>query len=106
MTGASIRGVGTYRKGTASYFCKYLVDENQKTYELVQQFSVPYSSVVSGVNYIGNNVTFSSGMDHTYGEYDKQGNMICTYTYAAKRYAYRVIKYDFTDVYYEKETTR
>ena len=43
-------------------------------------------------------------MDHTYGEYDKQGNMICTYTYAAKRYAYRVIKYDFTDVYYEKET--
>lgn len=99
-------GVGTYRKGTASYFCKYLVDENQKTYELVQQFSVPYSSVVSGVNYIGNNITFSSGMDHTYGEYDKQGNMICTYTYAAKRYAYRVIKYDFTDVYYEKETTR
>ena len=97
-------GVGTYRKGTASYFCKYLVDENQKTYELVQQFSVPYSSVVSGVNYIGNNITFSSGMDHTYGEYDKQGNMICTYTYAAKRYAYRVIKYDFTDVYYEKET--
>lgn len=81
-------GVGTYRKGTASYFCKYLVDENQKTYELVQQFSVPYSSVVSGVNYIGNNITFSSGMDHTYGEYDKQGNMICTYTYAAKRYAY------------------
>ena len=99
-------GVGTYRKGTASYFCKYLVDENKKTYELVQQFSVPYSSVVSGVNYIGNNITFSSGMDHTYGEYDKQGNMICTYTYAAKRYAYRVIKYDFTDVYYEKEATR
>lgn len=96
-------GVGTYRKGTASYFCKYLVDEKKKTYEMVQQFAVPYSSVVSGVNYIGNNITFSSGMDHTYGEYDKDGKMICTYTYKASRYAYRVIKYDFTGVYYEKE---
>ena len=96
-------GVGTYRKGTASYFCKYLMDEKKKTYEMVQQFAVPYSSVVSGVNYIGNNITFSSGMDHTYGEYDKDGKMICTYTYKASRYAYRVIKYDFTGVYYEKE---
>ena len=42
-------------------------------------------------------------MDHTYGEYDKDGKMICTYTYKASRYAYRVIKYDFTGVYYEKE---
>ena len=79
------------------------MDEKKKTYEMVQQFAVPYSSVVSGVNYIGNNITFSSGMDHTYGEYDKDGKMICTYTYKASRYAYRVIKYDFTGVYYEKE---
>ena len=93
-------GVGTYRKGSASYFTKFLVDEKKKTYEMVQQFDVPYSSVVSGVNYMEDNITFSSGMDHTYGEYDKEGNMICTYTYKAKRYAYRVIKYDFNDIFY------
>ena len=80
------------------------MDEKKKTYRLVKKFAVPYSSVVSSVQHFDENITFSSGMDHTYGEYDKQGNMICTYTYAAKRYAYRVIKYDFTDVYYEKET--
>lgn len=95
-------GVGTYREGTASYFTKFLVDENKGTYEMVQQFDVPYSSVVSGVNYFGDNITFSSGMDHTYGEYDKDGNMICTYTYEAERYAYRVIKYDFEDIFYVK----
>ncbi len=93
-------GVGTYREGTASYFTKFLVDENKRTYKMVQQFEVPYSSVVSGVNYFGDNITFSSGMDHTYGEYDKDGNMICTYTYQAERYAYRVIKYNFEDIFY------
>lgn len=93
-------GVGTYDEGTASYFTKFLVDEKKRTYKMVQQFSVPYSSVVSGVNYMGNNITFSSGMAHSYGEYDKTGNAICTYTYEAKRYAYRVIKYDFSDIFY------
>ena len=93
-------GVGTYREGTASYFTKFLVDEKKRTYRMVQNFEVPYSSVVSGVNYFGDNITFSSGMDHTYGEYDREGNMICTYTYEAQRYAYRVIKYDFKDIFY------
>lgn len=95
-------GVGTYKEGTASYFTKFLVDENKGTYKMVQQFAVPYSSVVSGVNYFGGNITFSSGMDHTYGEYDKEGKMIRTYTYEAERYAYRVIKYNFEDIFYVK----
>lgn len=94
-------GVGTYREGSASYFTKLLVDEDTRTYKMVQQFEVPYSSVVSGVNYFNGNITFSSGMDHSYGEYDKEGNMICTYTYEAERYAYRVIKYDFKDIFYQ-----
>ena len=95
-------GVGTYRKGEASYYTKFLVDENKRTYKMVQQFDLPYSSVVSGVNHFEGNITFSSGMDHTYGEYDRDGKMICTYEYQAQRYAYRVIKYNFNETYYEK----
>lgn len=93
-------GVGTYRKGTASYFTKFLVDEKERSYKMVQQFEVPYSSVVSGVNYVGNNITFSSGMAHKFGEYDSKGKMIRTFTYQSKRYAYRVMKYDF-DIFYQ-----
>lgn len=96
-------GVGSYTKGEASYYTKYLVDENTRTFSQVQEFAVPYSSVVSGVNQYHGNITFSSGMDHTYGEYDENGNMICTYTYAADKYAYRVIKYDFEGLYYEAQ---
>ena len=89
------KGVGTYRKGSASYYYKYLVDETKKTYQLVKKFAVPYSSVVSGVEHYKGNITFSSGMDHTYGEYDSDGKMIRIFEYAATRYAYRVMKYDF-----------
>lgn len=103
MTGVCIREWELTEKEQLLIFASTWWMKRRKSYEMVQQFAVPYSSVVSGVNYIGNNITFSSGMDHTYGEYDKDGKMICTYTYKASRYAYRVIKYDFTGVYYEKE---
>ena len=77
------------------------MDENKDTYQLVKKFEVPYSSVVSGVQHYKGNITFSSGMDHTYGEYDANGNLIVKYTYQAKRYAYRVMKYNF-DIFYSK----
>ena len=93
------KGVGTYRKGKASYYYKYLVNEKKHTYKLVKKFAVPYSSVVSGVQHYNGNITFSSGMDHTYGEYDAKGKMIRTFTYKSKRYAYRVNKYNM-DIFY------
>lgn len=93
------KGVGVYKKGKASYYYKYLVDEKKNTYKLVKKFKVPYSSVVSGVQHVKGNITFSSGMDHTYGEYDSTGKMIRTFTYESKRYAYRVMKYDLLNSY-------
>lgn len=90
------KGVGSYKKGNASYYYKYLVDEKKHTYKLVQKFSVPYSSVVSGVQHFCGNITFSSGMAHKFGEYDSSGKMIRTFTYKSKRYAYRVVKEDFS----------
>lgn len=94
------KGVGDYKKGTTSYYYKYLVNEKKHTYKLVKKFEVPYSSVVSGVQHYNGNITFSSGMDHTYGEYDKKGKMIQTFTYKSKRYAYRVNKYNM-DIFYD-----
>ena len=91
----SYKGVGSYKKGKASYYYKYLVDEKKKTYRLVKKFAVPYSSVVSSVQHFDENITFSSGMNHTYGEYDKNGKMIRTFTYQSKRYAYRIMKYKY-----------
>ena len=94
-------GVGDYQKGTASYYYKYLVDEKRGTYELVQKFELPYSSIVSSVQQLGGNIPFSSGMSKTFGEYDKDGTLIKSFEYEADKYSYRVMKYDFKGFYYK-----
>lgn len=93
-------GVGTYTEGDASYYYKYLVDEKEGTYKLVQKFELPYSSIVSSVQHLSGNISFSSGMSKCFGEYDSDGNMIKTFTYDADKYSYRVLKYNFKDFYY------
>lgn len=40
--------VGNFKSGT-SYYSKFLVDEKTRTYKLAQQFSLPYSAIVSSV---------------------------------------------------------
>ncbi len=95
-------GVGSYSKGDTSYYYKYLVDEKKGTYQLVQKFKLPYSSIVSSVQHLDGNIPFSSGMSKCFGEYDAKGNMIKTFTYDADKYSYRVLKYNFQGFYYTK----
>ena len=63
-------GAGTYNKGTSSKYYKYLVNENDKTYTLVDSFDTDYSSIVSSVQNIGKNTITSSGKSNTFSEYD------------------------------------
>lgn len=85
-----------------SYYYKYLVDENSKSYTLVNAFPVPYSSIVSSVEDMDNgNYVTSSGKSNTFGEYDADGKMIRQYNYDSKKYTYRVFKYDFEDFWFE-----
>ena len=70
-------GTGTYNEGETSYFYQYKVNENDKTYELVKSFEIPYSSIVSDVEILdGGNIVVGSGKDNSYGEYDNDGNLI------------------------------
>ncbi len=66
-----------------------------RTYKLAQQFSLPYSAIVSSVQHLGGNIPFSSGMSKTFGEYDKDGKLIQSFEYEADKYSYRVMKYEF-----------
>lgn len=93
-------GAGKFAKGDHSCYYKYLVDEEKRTYELVNHFELPYSSIVSSVEHIGDNISFSSGMSKCFGEYDKEGKMIRTVYYDADKYSYRVLKYNFHGFYY------
>ena len=73
----------------------YLVDENAGTYELVNSFDVPYSSIVSSVQTVGDNYVVNSGVSHVFGEYDSEGNMIRQFEYECTMQGYRVMKDTF-----------
>ena len=48
--------------GKNSKYYKYLVDENEGTFELVDSFKVPYSGYVSSAQDIGDHVLVDSGL--------------------------------------------
>ena len=91
--------VGKFTKGT-SYYSKFLVDEKNRTYKLEQQFALPYSSIVSSVQHLDGIIPFSSGMSKMYGEYDKDGKLIKSFSYEANKYSYRVLKYNFKGMFF------
>ena len=53
------------------------------------------------IEYFGDNIVVSSGKDHSFGEYDEDGNLIRQFNYTSKKYAYRAFKYTFGDVWFD-----
>lgn len=93
-------GTGTYQEGEMSYYYKYLIDEEKKTYELVEKIPLPYSSIVSSVEHVSSHYVTSSGMSHCFDEYDQNGLLIREFQYTSKKYAYRIFKYDFRGIWF------
>lgn len=88
--------------GKNSKYYKYLVDENEGTFELVDSFKVPYSGYVSSVQEIGDHVLVDSGLKGVFTEYDENHKAIATYKMNYEKFIYRVFKYDFDGFYFEK----
>lgn len=88
-------------KGSTSYFYKYKINENDRTYELVQSFEVPYSAYVSSAQEYDGNLIIDSGMKGILGEYDSNGNLIQEFEMKlSDKFIYRVYKYDFEGFYF------
>ena len=88
--------------GDASYITFYLVDDNAKTFSLVEQHAVPYSAIVSNAQEIGGNFVVNSGVAHQFGEYDSDGNLICAFDYDCMMNGYRVMKGDFVGYWFQE----
>lgn len=97
---SNYKGVGTYTEGDKSMYYLYEVNEKDNSYKLVKEIDLPYSSVVSSVQDVFNNYVTSSGMDHSFGEYDSNGVLIKQFNYTSKKYSYRVFKYDFNGIWF------
>lgn len=84
-----------------SKFTKFLVDENNRSYDLAQEFDIPYSSIVSNAQLIGDSIVINSGMAKTLEEYSAEGELLAQFKYEASTFSYRAYKYDFTDFWFE-----
>lgn len=83
-----------------SYYYKYKIDENKKTYELVESFEVPFSAYMGSSQEYKNNIIIDSAQQCTFQETDSKGNIKRQYKFNCKSSVYRVFKYTFNDFYY------
>ena len=87
-------GAGIGGEDASSYYYMYLVDENERTFELVDSLEVPYSGYVSSVQWVGDNLIIDSGTLGYYTEYDADYEPICSFSMGTDKFIYRVFKYD------------
>lgn len=83
-----------------SFYYKYLIDEVEKSFELVESIEVPYSSIVSNIQPFDNNIVINSGKANVVGEYDSNGKLIAEFLYPSSNFVYRVFKEDFNNLWF------
>ncbi len=86
--------------GEESMYYKYLVDENERTFELVDEISVTYSGYVSSVQHLGENILVDSGSAFTAVEFDENHTPIQTLAGTGDTWWYRVFKYDYSGFWF------
>ena len=92
--GLTNTGTTSDEEGVYSYYYKYLVDENARTFSLVDSFEIPYSGFYSSVQDLDSNIVVDSGALGWYGEYDEDGTLIRSFEMDIEMFIYRVYKYD------------
>ncbi len=83
-----------------SYYYKYKVDENNKTFELVDSFEVPYSAYMSSSQEYDGNIIIDSAQACVFSERNSDGKIIRNYKFDCESSIYRVFKYNFNGYYF------
>lgn len=89
------------KKGTSSYFCRYMINEASRTITQVESTPLAYTGYEGSVQILPNgNLLYDCAGRFTYGEYDADREMIISFTTAGDNYLGRVFKESFTDFYF------
>ena len=95
-----IEGTGDYdTENISSTYYKYLVDEENKTYDLVETIDVDYSPIMSSAKDYDDHYVICSSMANTFVEYDDNQNLLAKFTITNN--AYRTFKLSFNGHMFE-----
>ncbi len=96
----------TLKKGTTSYFCRYLVNETARSWELLETVPLDYSGYYGSAQVTKENhlITVTAGR-FAYSEFDGGRNLIRKYTAAGTEHLGRVFKYDFSGFWFADDET-
>lgn len=93
------------KKGTASYYCRYLVNETARSWELLECVPVEYSGYEGSAQIFGDgHLIADTAGRFAYSEYDENRTLIRKYTAAGTKYLERVFKYDFQGFFFAEDS--
>lgn len=84
-----------------SEFYDYVINENNKTYTLVNTISLPYSAGRGGLNKVEDNFIFSLGEAGVFSEYNKENNVLATFKFNENPFE-KVLKFDMKGCWFAK----
>lgn len=89
------------KKGNTSYFCRYLINETARTWELLETVPIDYSGYYGSAQITeGNHLITDTAGRFAYSEFDAERSLIRKYTAAGIEYLGRVFKYDFSGFWF------
>ncbi len=100
ITAEKFPDAGSINEGTSSYYAKYLVDEQEGTYELIQAIPVEYSAIMSSVQPYDSHIIISSAYIGVYYEYDSQGALVARFAFDNDSFCYRTFKVSMNHFWY------
>lgn len=89
-----------YGKSNNSYYYKYKIDEEEKTFELVDSMKLPYSGVNGSIGFYDNNYIFNLTNKMMFIEYNEKKKLIHKYRFYSDD-VYRVYKYNYCKYWYK-----
>lgn len=96
-------GVANESGGNPSYYYKYLVDEGERTFTLVDSLPLDYSGFVSCVQPVGDHLVTDSGNALTAAEFDRDHRLIRKFRFLGEKWIYRTKKYEYLDYWFVKD---